>query len=161
MIERKRSTRRVVHPTSGKPSRVQQQHRDECDMNFIVKRAQRGISPIFINTRAPWFGDVSTVPSDLTQAWDLIQAAEAAFSELPAALRRELGNDPRNMGELTEDQIRRFNLGKEPLASSPEADQGSGGGRPPEKSPKAPNGPVKGSKAKPVESAPLEQDSQD
>lgn len=140
--------------------KVQQQFKSECDINVIVKRAEKGLVPAFMNRKAPAFGDFSEVPS-LAEAYDRIAAAEQAFSELPAALRRELGNDPRNIGDLTDEQARRYNLLKTGLPASPEDDQGSGGGRPPGKSEDAPKGKSE-AQPKSAKGAPAsKQDSQD
>lgn len=122
----------------GEPKHVtQQQFKRECDVNEIVKRAQRGIAPAFLNNREARYGDFSNVPS-LAEAHSLVAAARDAFMELPAALRRELDNDPRNLSQLTQEQAERYKLLKERPEASPQDDQGSGGGRPPEKEPKAP-----------------------
>lgn len=88
---------------------TQQQFKSECDMNNIVRDAQRGVQPRFLNPSIPQFGDFSDVP-DLATAFNLIQDAHEAFMNLPAPLRAELGNDPSRINELTRDQAQRFNL---------------------------------------------------
>lgn len=125
-------------------ARTQQQFKDECDINRIVRNAQRGIAPTRYARGEPQWGDFSEVPN-LADAYETVARAEAAFMSLPAALRAELDNDPARINELTEDQIKRFRLGKEevsapstpstssqPSSASPAAGQAaSDGGVPP------------------------------
>lgn len=88
---------------------TQQQFKDECDINRIVQNAMRGIPPRFMARGTPQYGDFSRV-STLTEAYQVIEQAEEAFMDLPAQLRLELGNDPRNINHLTEEQLRRYKL---------------------------------------------------
>jgi len=133
-----RSRRTVILASPPDASLTQQQFKDECDMNRIVKNAMRGIPPKHLNQRVPQYGDFSNIP-DLSSAYDAIERAESAFSSLPAELRRELDNDPRNVTQLTEDQIKRYNLGPE-VQFEPEVEPpvaGSEGGTPSKASKKA------------------------
>lgn len=97
---------------------TQQQFKDECDMNRIVKNAARGIAPKFLARGAPQYGDFSNVP-DLTSAYETIERAESAFMNLPAELRLELGNNPANISKLTGDQIKRYKLDRGSQTPSP------------------------------------------
>lgn len=129
---------RLAIPPKGALAR--QEHKDECDLNIIVKRAMKGIAPRWLNHNAPQYGDFSKMPS-LAEAYDQIAAAEEAFMNLPAQLRRELDNDPRNLEGLTADQVQRYGLGKpvkEDSELAPEPREESEGSRPSEKEPKAP-----------------------
>lgn len=90
---------------------TQQQFKEECDMNRIVERAMKGIPPRFLAKGTPRYGDFSNVP-DLQGAYDLIGRAHEAFMALPAALRKELGNDPAQLQHITSDQVERYKLGK-------------------------------------------------
>jgi len=125
-----RVRRTVVEAIPPQGSLTQQQFKDECDMNRIVRNAMRGIAPRHLNPGVPHFDDFSEVP-DLMTAYDLVAKAEEAFSSLPAALRAELGNDPARITELSDDQIHRYKLGK----SSPERLDGNGGVNPSSSSP--------------------------
>lgn len=91
--------------------KTQQQFKEECDMNRIVKNAERGIAPRFLARGVPQFGDFSNVPN-LMEAHNIMQRAQEAFMNLPAALRLELGNDPTRINELTREQAERFKLTK-------------------------------------------------
>lgn len=99
---------------------TQQQFKDECDINRIVKNAQRGIPPKYINRATPHYGDVSRFP-DITEAYNIVQKAEESFMELPAQLRLELGNNPANFDKITPEQLKRFRLLKEEPTPSPAA----------------------------------------
>lgn len=88
---------------------TKQEHRDECDVNLIVKRAQKGIAPAWVNSVPPRFGDFSSIPT-LEEAHDRIVEAQEAFMTLPAKLRLELGNDPKRIDELTVEQLDRHGL---------------------------------------------------
>lgn len=123
---------------------TQQQFRDECDINRIVKNATRGIAPRFQARGVPQYGDFSQVP-DLMGAYELVQRAEAAFMNLPAELRLELDNDPANINQLTQEQVIRFKLGKEAPPSQlppPAPGQGATGGTEPPEAPQAPSAPA-------------------
>lgn len=106
---------RVTVPIYETPPKAatQQQFKDECDINRIVKNAQRGIPPKFLNRASPQYGDFSQVPS-ITEAYNIIKDAEEAFMTLPAQLRLELGNDPANYTKISTEQLKRFKLLKEP-----------------------------------------------
>lgn len=106
-----------VPKTPPENCKTQQQFKDECDMNRIVKNAMRGVAPAWLNSAQPQYGDFSEVPN-IGDAYDLVGKAEAAFMNLPAQLRLELGNDPRNLNTLTRDQATRHGL----LKKAPEPD---------------------------------------
>jgi len=110
--------------------RTQQQFKDECDINRIVKNAQKGIPPRFLARGEPHYGDFSRVP-DLTEAYNITHRAAEAFMTLPAQLRLELDNDPANIVHLTKDQIDRYDLGKKlPATYAPGEDSVLSGGQP-------------------------------
>lgn len=114
---RKRNERlEVKHPIipGAEGAQTQQQFKDDCDMNRIVKNASRGIAPRFLNPNMPQYGDFSET-KDLMSAYSTIRDAEEAFMNLPSGLRLELGNDPARLSELTQDQLERYNLVKPTL----------------------------------------------
>lgn len=111
---RPQTQKRVPYPMPEVPANLQtqQQFKDECDMNRIVKNAARGIAPRYLARGTPQYGDFYNVPN-LPEAYELIERAESAFMNLPAGLRLELGNDPANINKLTVEQIKRFKLDAE------------------------------------------------
>lgn len=106
-----RMRRTVVLATPPPKALTQQQFKDECDMNRIVANARRGIAPVYTAKGAPHYGDFSDVP-DLHEAYDIVERAHEAFMTLPSGLRGELNNDPANIGQITQDQIDRYKLGR-------------------------------------------------
>ena len=135
--------RRVSHqePTNlPEKARTQQQFMDECDINKIIKKAQKGIQPLFLQRGVPQYGDFSNVPN-LQQAYELVENAHDAFLNLPSGLRSELNNDPANINRITAEQIARYKLSKEdhlpqhpnqPSTTPPKAGQAAPSGTEPD-----------------------------
>lgn len=77
-----------------------QSFKDEADINYIMRRyATTGYltDPNKRPTRVPRSGDFTTSQVDFLEAQNTVLRVQATFNSLPAALRRELNNDP---GEL-------------------------------------------------------------
>lgn len=108
-----RSRRTVQLAIPPKASLTQQQFKDECDINRIVAQAQRGIAPSFMARGVAQYLDTTKMPPDLQSAYEVIEQAHDAFMSLPAALRRELDDDPRNLEHITREQIDKYRLGRD------------------------------------------------
>ena len=77
------------------PTRAQQHHKDECDINVILERfGKTGQVPV--NTISGTYGDFSGV-HDYHTALNAIIASESEFAALPAQLRNKFNNDPSNL----------------------------------------------------------------
>jgi phage internal scaffolding protein len=77
------------------PTRAQQHHKDECDINVILERfGKTGQVPV--NAISGSYGDFSGV-HDYHTAMNALIAAESEFAALPAQLRNKFGNDPSNL----------------------------------------------------------------
>lgn len=74
-------------------SRTKQAMREECDINLIVARAQRGQAVTHVKENAPAFMDVSEV-GDYKSALDMLRATDVFFARLPAKVRFAFANDP-------------------------------------------------------------------
>lgn len=74
------------------PSLTIQSAKDECDINLIVDRAKRGISPVAYDG-VPQFGDFSEVGT-YQEALDQVIRAQEAFGELPSRVRERFDNEP-------------------------------------------------------------------
>lgn len=75
------------------PSLTEQHFKNECDINFIVKRfEENGVLPE--GNRQPLFGDFAEFPSDLASSMVLYDEAMDRFMQLPANVRKEFDNDP-------------------------------------------------------------------
>jgi len=77
------------------PTRAQQHHKDECDINVILERfGKTGQVPV--NTISGTYGDFSGV-HDYHTAMNALIAAETEFAALPAQIRNKFANDPANL----------------------------------------------------------------
>lgn len=76
----------------GTETMAQQQFKDECDINTIVKRfGLTGELPNGINM--PQSGDFTNV-TDFHTAMNLVKQAEDAFLQIPADIRARFDHDP-------------------------------------------------------------------
>lgn len=75
--------------------RTKSEFADECDINKIMARYKRtGVLPIDVRKEATArFGDFSQLPSFM-EMQDTLIAANDLFMALPAAVRKQFGNDP-------------------------------------------------------------------
>lgn len=76
------------------PTPTQQQFKEECDINVIILKFNKGIMPF---QKPPGqYGDFSNVPDYHTALNTTIQA-EQSFNSLPAKIRAEFQNDPQKL----------------------------------------------------------------
>lgn len=76
------------------PSLTKQSHKEECDVNTILRKYYKtGL----ITHVAKYKGDYSDLPDamDLQDAMDIQFQAEGAFSSLPSKVRSRFENEPR------------------------------------------------------------------
>ncbi len=85
----------------GEKSLTKQSERDSCDINLIVKRHASTGHVSHINPDAPKFGDF-TGATDLKNAIDQVNIANARFAELPVEVRRAAENNPHVLLEMLE-----------------------------------------------------------
>lgn len=64
---------------------------DECDVNRIVQRYANGDTTVLQRVQG-MYTDVAGVPTDLTTAFETVNAARAYYETLPEAARREFGS---------------------------------------------------------------------
>jgi len=84
------------------PTRAQQHHRDECDINVILERfGKTGQMPV--SAISAQYGDFSGVV-DYHTALNTLIAAESEFDALPAKLRSMFANEPANLIEFLNDE---------------------------------------------------------
>lgn len=101
IVERENGTRRVMQQTAP-TTRVEQSHRDRCNINTIMRKAhETGFVPTS-NTPAH-YGDFTNV-SDYQTARNRILEADQAFAALPAHIRKRFDNDPSNLIAFIEDE---------------------------------------------------------
>jgi len=83
------------------PTRAQQHHKDECDINVILERfGKTGQLPV--NAISGTYGDFSGV-HDYHTALNTLIAAESEFESLPATIRKQFANEPANLIEFLND----------------------------------------------------------
>jgi len=76
---------RVPFKHSGKPSKVQQQFRENVDINNIMDRARR-TGMISQSNRRPIFGAIPSI--SFMDAQNMVIDARNAFESLPSRVRR-------------------------------------------------------------------------
>lgn len=75
------------------PSKTQQQFKDECDINNIVKRFADTGEFRHLTSKEGTYADFSQI-TDYQDMLDTVIYAKNAFSSLPAEVRKRFGNDP-------------------------------------------------------------------
>jgi phage internal scaffolding protein len=103
------------------PTRAQQHHKDECDINVILERFGR-TGQVPVNAISGDYGDFSGV-HDYHTALNTLIAAESQFEALPAKLRSRFNNEPSNLIEFlndpnNKDQAIELGLINQPITSS-------------------------------------------
>lgn len=108
---------------TGQETLTQQQFKDECDINEIVRRfGLTGELPQ--DLRVPVSGDFTGI-TDFQSAMQAVRQAQEAFMELPGELRLRFANDPQRLLEFMEDssnleEARRLGLVKPAPVSMPD-----------------------------------------
>lgn len=73
-------------------SMTQQQYRDECDIDTILRRYKVG-QPLPATSRVGSYGDFTDF-GDYQSCLERVRKADEDFASLPASLRARFGNDP-------------------------------------------------------------------
>lgn len=104
---------------TGEDSLVQQQFKDEVDINTIIRRFGLGGAPAYAQGV---YGDFTGI-TDYWSAREAVAKAEAGFLALPAEARDKFDNDPGRFLEyaegVTEDEMIEY-LGLRKLPVTPE-----------------------------------------
>lgn len=94
-----------IKKTFNTPGRTQQHFKNECDINYIMRKyAKTGVltDPNAINGSQPTFGDFSNLP-DLQEAKQIVIDANLMFEGLNSKIRKRFGNDPIKLIEFLRD----------------------------------------------------------
>lgn len=77
------------------PSMTKQSHKEECDINNIIKTFKVSGMVTHVNTKAQT-GAYIDLPDnmDFQQAVEIVRAGEQAFASLPSKVRSEFDNSP-------------------------------------------------------------------
>lgn len=81
---------------------TQQQFRDDCDVNIILKKMMAGQAPVLPMTRGV-FGDFTNAPS-YQEALQNVIAAQDAFMTLPSGIRTRFENNPQKVMDFLNDK---------------------------------------------------------
>lgn len=134
--ERVRSTVKFFNP-----SRTKQSHRDECDINTILKGYNRTGLLQHVAQHQGVYGDLSDAPT-FHQAMNTIARAGQSFDLLPAEIRKRFSNDPAEFLEFVHDEKNRdemVNMGLIPEPRTPvDMDDPPAPPKPPEPLPEGP-----------------------
>ena len=86
------SERKRVSLKTTEPGKTKQAHKDECDINKIIRQYDRTGVLTHLNRRQPFYANVDG--GDFREAMEIVTSANTMFEELPSALRKEFKNDP-------------------------------------------------------------------
>lgn len=90
------------------PSQVvtEQHHRDEVDISVMLARFGIGADQrLPVVTISDIVKDVSVLPENLQEAYDILENARLQFSRLPSGVRSYFRNDPRRFAMASEDDL--------------------------------------------------------
>lgn len=97
----KRKVRRQVKIDCSGPTLVEQSHKESCDINYLMSKAQN--TGIMRQKRSvAFYGDFVSA-ADFQTAQNKVIEAEKAFMELPSMLRKRFDNDPAQLIEFLQD----------------------------------------------------------
>ena len=92
--------REAVKVSFKQPSRTVQDSRDECDVNFIMRKYER-TGLLKHRQQELKYGDFSQVVS-YHEAMNVVATANSMFYELPSSIREKFDNDPGKFLEFAE-----------------------------------------------------------
>lgn len=83
------------------PTRTQQQFKDECDINNILRSYDETGTINHRNPRPGIFTEFNELPvQDFQEAMNIVAYANSAFNDLPANIRSRFSNDPSQLVEF-------------------------------------------------------------
>lgn len=98
-------------PLSGEPTPTKQEFKKEVNINTIIQRMQKGISPPqWMTSATPRFGDFTDMPCSFQEAYAVIERAEESFKSLPLEFRRALDHNPANLQNAPRELYEKFGL---------------------------------------------------
>ena len=78
---------------------TEQHHKQDCDINYILKKYDRTGLITHVNTATAQYGDYTEV-NEYQESLNMVIAAQASFMELPSEIRKRFGNDPGSFFEF-------------------------------------------------------------
>lgn len=98
----KKSGRVRVRTHNQEPTLTQQQFKDECDINNIIKKYENTGEFTHRTSKVGQYADFSNIQDYQTMV-ETVQYAQEAFSSLPATVRARFENDPGKLLEFVQD----------------------------------------------------------
>lgn len=84
------------------PTRTKQAYKGKVDINQIVARHAKTGMIDHLNSKRPFYGDVSGL-GGLQESIDKVREAEELFMQMSATIRKKFENNPVNMVKFLED----------------------------------------------------------
>lgn len=88
-----------VRTVFRKPTKTQQQFKDQTDVNLIMEKYRKTNEMTHLNAAAGVYEDLST-PRDFRNSLEVVMRAETAFLSLPSRVREKFANDPHQLLEF-------------------------------------------------------------
>lgn len=98
---RKNGTLRV-QSINEEPTMTQQQFKDECDINNIMKKYSSTGQFTHLTSKQGVYADFTMI-TDYREMLETVQYAQDAFMSLPAEMRKRFDNDPGKLLEFIQD----------------------------------------------------------
>lgn len=89
----------VVSPTGHTPA--QQQFKDDCDVNTIMRRFQKTGVIDHVAKHQPIYGFASS--QSYHESMNIVAIADSMFNDLPSSIRNEFSNNPEAFLEFVQD----------------------------------------------------------
>lgn len=105
--------------------RTKQAHKQETDINFIMKKYQKTGLVNFVNRHQGEYMEVD--PIDFQQAMEMVTNANTMFADLPSNLRSRFNNSPKEFYEFVNseanvEEIYSLGLANKPLEATAEGE---------------------------------------
>lgn len=92
-----------VQTVNQSPTKTQQQFKDQCDVNHIMKKYAKTGEITHLNIKKGQYLDMSDIPS-YDDALNIVIKAQKAFDELPSGARKRFNNNPAEMLSFLQDE---------------------------------------------------------
>lgn len=117
-----KAPRESVQARIGGKSLTKQSMKQECDINFIIQQFSKTGVIQHQKSYEGQYGDFMTI--DFHEAMNVVAEANSMFESVPAAIRKEFGNDPKRFLDFVtnpenDDKLREMRL-IPPIAPPPE-----------------------------------------
>lgn len=111
-----------VHPLITGPSRTKQAHKEETDINHILRKAEKGLLVTHVNAHQGQYGQFIDA-HDYHTSLNMIHEATDAFMSIPAAIRANFDHDPQKFLEFAQDPENLAEMREMGLAPPPTAEE--------------------------------------